>query len=353
MRDIAARSHRTHAAPNSARKMKTLRASAILALALWSRALLAQAAPTPIYVTAHLAPECHGAGDFAQRLLARTHRLRWANPGEPGIVFDIAAQTFQGGFVGQLQIQEIDGRFTQRAVEGTTCDGVINALAFVAAVLVDPESAERIETQATAPQPLPPPPIAPTFNARKVFEWGIGVTLGATSATANSLLQPNIGGRLTLAWNSPGFSPWITAGYDQRFNSKVHTVFDNPNQTADTTFGGWAAHIALSPVRWPDTGHYFLRPAALLEIGQLTSNAKISGQNVAGRQSLVWLAPGLGVSAEARISRPVALVADLGIVFPAQHRDYYYTTPGGGEKSAFVVPDAGLSARLGLIVKFE
>jgi len=336
--------------------MKTLCATAIFAFAIWPRALWAQPAPTPIYVTAHLAPECRGAGDFAQRLLTRTHRLRWANPGEPGIVFDIAAQPFQGGFVGQLQIQEIDGRFTQRAVEGTTCDGVINALAFVAAVLVDPEAAKRIESQAPAPQPLPPPPIAPTFETPKIFDWGIGVTLGATSATAKSLLQPNIGGRLTLAWNGPGFSPWITVGYDQRFNSKVHTVLDSTqNQSADTTFGGWAANVALSPVRWPDTGHYFLRPAALLEIGQLTSNAKISGQNVAGRprQSLVWLAPGVGISAEARISRPVAVVADLGIVFPSQYRDYYYTTPGGGEKRAFLVPDAGLSARLGLIVKFE
>jgi hypothetical protein len=271
-------------------------------------------------------------------------------------VFDIAAQAFQGGFIGQLQIQEIDGRFTQRSVEGTTCDGVINALAFVAAVLVDPEAAQRIETQPPAPPPLQPPSAAPGFEAPRIFDWGIGVTLGVTSATANSI-QPNIGGRLTLEWNNPGFSPWISLGYDQRFNSTTHTVLDaTQNQAVDTKFGGWAANVAFSPVRWPAAGYYFLRPAALLEIGQLSSNASLlSGQNVtvSSPQSRPWLAPGLGVSAEARISNPVAAIADVGLVFPVWHRDYVYTTTTEGEKSAFLVPSAGLSARLGFIVKFE
>lgn len=79
--------------------MKTLGASAIFALAWWPRSLLAQPAPAPIYVTTHLAPECYGTSDFAQRLLGRTHRLRWAYPGEPGIVFDVSAQRAPGGFL--------------------------------------------------------------------------------------------------------------------------------------------------------------------------------------------------------------------------------------------------------------
>ena len=117
----------------------------IFALVALPRLLLAEPAPAPIYVTVRLAPECQGASDFAQQLLSRTHRLRWANPGEPGIVFDVAAGPLQGAFIGQLQIRELDGRYTQRSVEGKTCDGVVNALAFVAAVLADPKSCAKHE----------------------------------------------------------------------------------------------------------------------------------------------------------------------------------------------------------------
>ncbi len=336
--------------------MKTLGASAIFALAWWPRSLLAQPAPAPIYVTTHLAPECYGTSDFAQRLLGRTHRLRWAYPGEPGIVFDVSAQRAPGGFLGQLQIQELGGRFTQRAVQGNTCAGVINALAFVAAVLVDPEAAEHGEP-ARQEQPAPATPLPPVFEAPKVFDWGIGVTSGFSTAAPNSF-QLDFGGRVTAAWNSPGFSPWITVGFDERLSTSTTTTLDaTQSQSVKTTFSGWAANLALSPIRWPSQGYYFLRPTASLEIGQLIANGAVaSGNNVtAGSARRTWLAPGLGVSAEAKIVRRLALVADLALLVPALHRQFVYKTglSPADEVTAFTVPYVGVSAHLGLVVKFE
>ena len=210
---------------SSVRTMKTLGGSVIFALAWWPRSLLAQPAPTPIYVTTRLATECHAGSDFAQQLLGRTHRLRWAYPGEPGIMFDVAANAIQGGFLGQLQIRELDGRFTQRSVEGNTCDGVINALAFVAAVLVDPEAAEH-----TAPAALvasaPAPTVSRRLEAPKIFEWGIGVTSGVTSAAPNNL-QLDVGGRVNADWESPGFCPWISVGFDARLPASTTTTLNS------------------------------------------------------------------------------------------------------------------------------
>ena len=245
--------------------------------------------------------------------------------------------------------RELDGRYTQRSVEGKSCDGVINALAFVAAVLADPEAAQTVEpTPAELPPPSPPAPrttpSAPTL--------GVGVTTGVTTATSHAPLQPNVGLRATLAWESRGFSPWITVGLDQRFDSTTRSTF-NAGQSIDTSFGGWTAHAALSPIRWPGKGHYFLRPAWLFEVGQLTSSPT-NPQNVAPlpAQNRRWLASGAGISAEARMVAPLAAVADLGLLFPFHKWQYYYTT-ATGESHPFDVPSVGLSARLGLILKFE
>lgn len=352
------RRHRRNNLVNRGSKKALCSCGALLAFVCFAPFAFAQAVPSPIYVTLRLAPECQGASDFAPRLLSRTHRLRWANPGEPGIVFDVAAGPVQGGFVGQLQIQELDGRYTQRSVEGMTCESVINALAFVAAVLVDPESEQAVEP-APAPPALQVPQVPQVPNAPSRASWsapalGIGVTAGVTSATSPGLLQPNLGLRATLAWDAPGFSPWITVGLDQRFSSTQHSTFDAAStQAIDTKFGGWAAHFALSPIRWPGEGHTFLRPVGLFEIGQLTSSPS-HPQNVApsAEQTRRWMATGVGVSAEARIVAPVAAVADLGLLFPINRWQFYYTTVGG-ESHPFDVPSVGLGARLGLIFKFE
>ena len=120
-----------------------------------------------------------------------------------------------------------------------------------------------------------------------------------------------------------------------------------------STFGGWTAHAALSPIRWPGEGHYFLRPAWLFEVGQLTSSPS-NPQNVSPNpaQSKMWLASGAGISAEARIVAPLAAVADLGLLFPISKLQYSYKT-ATGDRDPFDVPSVGLSGRLGLIIKFE
>jgi len=143
----------------------------------------------------------------------------------------------------------------------------------------------------------------------------------------------------------PGFSPWISLGYDQRFNSTTHTVLDaTQNQAVDTKFGGWAANVAFSLFVGPlrdttscDRGAARDWPTQLQRVvvewakrdGFFASESPLAG-------------PGARVSAEARISNPVAAIADVGLVFPVWHRDYVYTTTTEGEKSAFLVPSAGL-----------
>ena len=343
--------------------MKTIGTSVVgLALALWSETLFAQSSALPIYVNAQLPPICQGTVDFGQRLLARTERLRWANAGDHGVVFNVSAQEFPTGLVGQLEIRELSGRVTQRAVEGSTCDGVLDALAFVAAVLVEEPEQPPVPAQPVPPQPVPPlpapppppepPPIQwPDRSPRTRFEWGMGFTAGATSATSDSLAQPNVGVRVSLGWAARHLVPWIMVGFDQRVHSTVHIAF--AGASVDSVFGGWSAHASASPIRWPAKGGYFLRPVVTFEIGQLTASSTNANNVVANPSSTkTWLAAGLGASAELKLVTPIAAVADLGLEMPLNRWDYYYQV-GNSTPHAFSVPYVGLNVRLGAILKFE
>jgi hypothetical protein len=272
------------------------------------------------------------------------------------MLFDIAAQRAPGGFIGQLLIQELDGRFTQRAVEGKTCDGVVNALAFVAAVLVDPEAVQLPEPAAPEPPaPKPPPPATlpwppPISMTRKPVVLGIAVTSGVASATAPSL-QLTFGVRLTAAFAASHFSPWFSLGLDERTAVTQSTPLDS-STSAVTSFGGWLATVAFSPIRWPGAGKYFLRPLALFEIGQLTADSSAPGNPTfkAHNQGLLWLAPGLGAIAEAQILRPLSLFLDLNASVPLSHRSYLISTPA--DAPVTTTPYVGFTARIGIAVNF-
>jgi hypothetical protein len=337
-------------------EMKTLCASVVSTLVLWSETLFAQAASLPVSVRAQLPPECQGVIDFGQRLLSRSERLRWANVGEPSVVFDVSVQQFPTGLIGQLQIRELTGRYTQRTVQGNTCDGVLDALAFVGAVLVEePEPAPEPPPPVPEP-PVPPPPPPPEVTQWEPpsppthIDWGLGVTGGATTATSSSLAQPNIGARASLAWKTRYWDPWIMLGFDGRFDATAHSKFTDAS--VDTVFGGWTLHANLSPIRWPAMGSAFLRPLATFEIGKLTaSNA--NANNVNGRLpvSRTWVAAGLGVTGEVMLAAPIAAVADLGLQVPLRRSDYYYQV-GDEQSHAYSVPYLGLVLRLGAIIKF-
>ena len=292
----------------------------LLAIAFWSQSLHAQPAPSPIYVTLRLAPECQGASNFAERLLSRTHRLRRANPGEPGIVFDIAARPFQTGFVGQLQIQELDGRYTQRSVEGATCDGVINALAFVAAVLVDPEAAQRVAPPAAPPAPELPP-IPPTPGVPAVFNWGIGVTSGFTYGTASNR-QLNLGGLVIARWHGSKFSPWVAVGWDYRFPNQTQLTLNPSQEQAHASIGGWTAYGTFTSLRFIDTNNFTLRPELRFEAGRLSASnvSPSNGQNHGG----LWIGWGGGLNAEFRVYGTYALFADGGVVMPVSYPSFYF-----------------------------
>jgi hypothetical protein len=280
--------------------------------------------------------------------LVRTDRLRWANFGEPGIVFDMSAYPIPGGYIGQLQIHELDGRFTQRSVQGTNCDAVINALAFVGAVLVDPDAtASSPELPRPTEAPITSPPEFAAPSKPKDIAWGLGVGLGVNSAPAPTLtLDPGIRGLVN--WDGPVFSPWLALGWDYRPPSgEVSPGLS----AAKASIKGWTTYVAFSPIRWPGSGRIALRPNVLFEVGSIgaTNVHPNNGQN----HNTWWLAIGLGVTAELKIYHFWGAFLDAGIDYPLSRPEFVFTT-GGSFASAFQVRNGlGEYGRLGTCVKFE
>jgi hypothetical protein len=76
-----------------------------------------------------------------REILGRTRRARAAQPGETARLFRLSASSQAGRAVGRLEIVAMDGTSTVREVTGKTCGEVLDALALVARIAIDPDQA--------------------------------------------------------------------------------------------------------------------------------------------------------------------------------------------------------------------
>jgi len=146
------------------RKRATILVGAIsvfTASALFARRSVAQAAPEAIAWTYRAPPECPPAEIFEQEFASRTKRAELVTGLANGTrSFVVTLSSEPGRTVGRIEIDGPAGAVSKRVVAGHTCRGVVSALAFVAALAVDPLAAEAPpspEPDAPTAQPVPQP----------------------------------------------------------------------------------------------------------------------------------------------------------------------------------------------------
>jgi len=84
---------------------------------------------------------CSDSGAFFAELRKHSPRVREALAGEPAAGMDVAIRLDGSRFVGVLAVRELGQSEANREVGGPDCSSVLAGLAFVAAVIVDPEAA--------------------------------------------------------------------------------------------------------------------------------------------------------------------------------------------------------------------
>jgi hypothetical protein len=303
------------------------------------------AAASQPYSVDYTAPvDCSSREAFVRELLARTPLVRVANDGETAATYAVTLARHGSGMHGELVLRELDGSETRRALRGASCDEVVRALAFIAAILVDPGAISRVPGEpavAAAPARLAVPP-SPSERAG-VPQDGVRYRFGAAAgASLETTVSPTTAfgpfGELFVERDADG-----ARGFS--FGAAFHRVQAPHARTragrADFTWTagrGW-----FCPFAFPRRGPFAFQPCGEFEAGAL----RVAGSDTVDRKTIVrpWAAFGPLARLELRPTPFLALTMDAMVVFtPLSHPTFYFSP----DIEVFSVPVVGFASRAGI-----
>jgi hypothetical protein len=301
------------------------------------------AEPQPYRVDYTAPGGCSSRDAFIGELMARTPLVRGAGDGESAATYAVTVGRHGSGMIGELVLRERDGRETRRALRGSSCDEVVRALAFIAAILVDPDAVSRVPGEpalARAALVVPPPPSterAPSSHGETRFRFG-----AAAGASVETTVSPET-----------AFGPYAELFAEREthgarglsFGAAFHRVQAPSVRTragrADFTWTagrGWFCPLSL-----PSRGIFSFMPCAEVEAGALQAK----GSDTIDRKTVVrpWVAFGPLARLELRPTRFLSITLDGMAVFtPISHPTFYFSP----DIEVFSVPVVGFASRAGI-----
>jgi hypothetical protein len=306
----------------------------------------AAAAPQPYRIEYTAPAGCSSREAFVHELTARTPVVRLALETEQAATYGVAVGAHGSGMIGELVLREPDGRETRRALRGKTCDEVVRALAFIAAILVDPEAVSRVPGEPPSlmvtARMVPPSP-ARTEEREPVSHDGKRFRLGASAgASLETTVSPTTAfgpyGELFLERNANG-------ARGLSFGAAFHHVSAPSVRTrAGRADFSWTAGRAwFCPLSLPSRGIFSFAPCGEIEAGAL----KVEGSDTIDKKTVIrpWVAFGPLARLELRPTPFLALTLDTIAVFtPISHPTFYFSP----DIEVFSVPMVGLASRAGI-----
>jgi hypothetical protein len=301
---------------------------------------------------------CPGEDDFVKLIARRTSRARrGGGTGEVKYRFTIEVQLSDAGARGTLRIAEKDGGTTERDVPARDCANAIEAMALIAAVILDPRAATTSPVSEGDAEPIadaagttPAPPSRTSAPQRPPVAAPAAVSGSQASPRADDR-SPTWQTRLRAAGAlqgavAPGGALGVAAGadlfradsglFEPRFALTAHFA----RGEASTGFGvaeltWYAGRLTACPVGWPKSGGLTLRGCAFAEAGALRGDGSDT-RNPRGSTAF-WLAAGPSTEIEVEVTRWLALAVEAGIVVPAFHDEFVFVP----DEVAHQVPTAG------------
>jgi hypothetical protein len=255
---------------------------------------------------------------------------------------EILTERTAEGYRSVVSVLDQDGKLLGRRVlvgEEPTCTPIFSATALAVALLIDPEAAlsrdsrakeavGRFDTdeapapRAAEPPPLPPspppapppaqsPPIVAPPPPAPVARDDLTVVVGVDAVAAVGLV-PDMAPGVDVAFHARPGRPWgfsLSALYVSKASAEAQ------GRTVDVSVTTFAAALTLSAV---DTASFGVLADAGLAAGIL--HASVRQGQATGSGDFPFLAAGLGLRAEARVSGGLVLAARLGGVVPLVRR---------------------------------
>jgi hypothetical protein len=249
------------------------------------------------------ATDCPTEAEFSERLSGRSANLEIAHGSaerSPRLVVRVTRA--KGRVHGELVVDYPDGNEARRTVDGDVCTSVVDALALMSAMTLDPGAALSPPAE---PPPEPPPakpPVEIDAAPRALDdERGTHVAIGAAGSAVFGMAPvaaPDASGFVEVTWQRESLaSPALRIGFDYASTpiSGVASVAGAGVQLART-------EVSLDgcPLRWSLAAFRFA-PCVHLEGGGLAA----SGVGLIPDRSAVrpWLAAGVLANIQARIGR--------------------------------------------------
>lgn len=349
------------------------RAVVALAVALAATVARAEERETRVFsLQASPNAECPAIGSFSRRVLARTSRARLATSESADVAFVLSVERDAEGASGTLDVTE-GGARSVRNVRGASCEEVVDALALIAAVTLDPNASTRpiaseaVPPPSTAPEParaeparaLPPlpPRTAPPANRSERAElapsWRFG---GGVRGSLAQGLAPDpvfaLGAFLSARLPRDGstFEPLLLAGVWLARSGEYDATTSGGEDLGTAQFRWLAGDIVGCPLRVPASGEFALRPCVGLEAGRLTGKGRAARNSA--EESATWLA----MTGSARLAWTLfdRLEIDLttgGFLSLVRDDFFFEPAPGSANTEGVVVheiPAAGVRGSIGL-----
>ncbi len=219
------------------------------------------------------------------------------------------ARASGGSVHGELHVVYADGSEARRAVDGETCESVVDALALMSAMALNPTTARAAAEPAVEPPPAPSPPDAPPADLRPPLdaEAGTHVAVGAGGGVALGMAPvaaPDAAVYVELARTTGAlWSPSLRLGVDYA------TSGDAAVTGGSVQLGRTDATLDGCPFRW-SPGPLRLTPCLHVEAGAVNAS-------------------GLGVTPDRSALRPWVGAGLLGSVRYVATRRFFVEVSGG------------------------
>jgi len=346
-------------------------ASAVAISALIGFADPAYGEPLADVPITYAAPDgCPQVEVFRQELAARlldTSPEAWR-----GFAFWVRVLGDDAGYVARLHVIDPKGEDIDREVRDPQCREVVRAVAFVAAVLVDPNAAARTpaaedETPPSSgalppvpasPAPPPPPPARPVPRPASTPPPAAPPT-----PVAGEPAPASVSGLATLGLTVHSavskravFGPRFGLGvhYGHRWGAAAHLSvaraqsgqLDGDIGTAELTWTAARADLCAAFRPHPDIT---LLPCLLTEIGELRGDGTDADSHT--DRAALWLAPGAMGRLVVGVVGPLGAYVEAGTVVPIVKPHFYFLSPDGRE-TVHRVPGQGFFSGAGLALEF-
>jgi len=330
--------------------------------------------PAVVYELDYRAPaSCPGADAFTNLIARRTSRARRGGGGQGKYRFTVNVELGDAGARGTLRIAERDGGTTDRDVPARDCANALEAMALIAAVILDPRAAANapagastnaageapVEATGTAPAPSPHKPDTtrpPTERSTVPSTSGAPAPNPAPPASEDLEWHVRLRAAAMLEGAiAPEVAPGAAAGaelyrdrsglFEPRFALTAHFAVGSTTASfGDATFRWYAGRLTACPLGWPEASVLTLRACAFAEAGALHGSGS-NTQNPRGSTAF-WLAAGPSAEIELRVNHLLALALEGGLTVPAFHDKFLFRP-----EVAHEVPPLGgwlaLGARIG------